>query len=150
MKKLITIILLIIPAALFAPVIKTEYLADTFGINPYKDLLEAMEVVESKRNPLALNYEKGGYSVGILQIRQAKLEDFNRGTGKNYSLEDCFDPEISREIFYWHCTRYGPTNLQAIARAWNGSGEATKEYWNNVKNILHDGKAAESKDDRKN
>lgn len=90
--------------------------------------------VESSGNRWAVNFEKGGHSVGIAQIRQVRINHYNRLTGKDYILQDAFDPEISREIFMYFARRIG--NEDKLIMAWNGSGPETVEYLKKVKAVL--------------
>ena len=73
---------------------------------------------------------------GISQIRQGKLDDFNRETGKHYTLEDCLDPDVSKEIYMHFAVKYGPYQIEKLARRWNGSGPMTDEYWKKIKKEL--------------
>ena len=130
MKKLTLLITLILPLALFAPEAPAVTVAELSPINPYQPLAEAVSVVESLKNAFAVNVEEQAY--GMYQIRQCKLDDFNAAHGTNYVLTDLFDVSLSEGIFYWHCGQYSPYDFETIARAWNGSGEMTKIYWEKV------------------
>lgn len=103
-------------------------------INNYEAIWKAVCQVESNGNAYAVNYEKGGFSCGIAQIRQIRIEHYNRISGKNYVLDDAFNPEISKEIFMFYAHRIG--NEDKLIRAWNGSGKETYHYLNKVKERL--------------
>jgi hypothetical protein len=136
MKKLALFILLFLPITLFAPSNPKEITIEQMKpINPHIPLMEAMSVVESNQNAFAVNIEEQAY--GLLQIRQCKLDDYNKAVGKNYNLTDLFNTELSKIIFYWHCGQYSPYDFETIARVWNGSGEMTKVYWEKVKRELN-------------
>ena len=68
--------------------------------------------------------------MGHFQIRQVRLDHYNRETGLNHVLNDCYDYELSREIFLYFAR--GKTYEKA-AREWNGHGKMTDEYWRKVK-----------------
>ena len=134
MKRYLLLLTLILPLNLFAPVSHTVMLVEGSPINPYEPFFNATCIVESSKNPFAVNIEEQAF--GLLQVRQCKLDDFNRATGKKYTLNDCFNPEISREIFMWHCSGFSPYDLESAARRWNGSGPKTKIYWKKVHQVL--------------
>jgi hypothetical protein len=102
-------------------------------VNPYVNLLMAMMQVESSYDTLAFNPLEEAY--GLLQIRPIRILDYNRRTGKNYIMHDCYNPDISIEIFMFYASRLGP-GYEIIARKWNGSGVKTTEYWDRVKKVL--------------
>ena len=131
MKKLVLFILLFLPITLFAPSDPVWLTIEQVKpINPYIPLLEAVSVVESNQNAFAVNEEEQAY--GMYQIRQCKLDDFNAAHRTKYVLADLFDVSLSEGVFYWHCGQYSPYDFETIARAWNGSGEMTKIYWEKV------------------
>lgn len=112
----------LIPTAI---IIKPEPLKDK-----YEEIWNAVCFVESTNNPKAVNFEKNGYSIGIVQIRQIRVSDYNNRTGKSYTLKDCFDPDISKEIFMYYAHKI--QDEERIIRRWNGSGPKTIEYYNKV------------------
>ena len=130
MKKLCLFLLLLLPLKLFAPEAPAVTVVELSPINPYKPLAEAVSAVESLKNAFAVNVEEQAY--GMYQIRQCKLDDFNAAHRTKYVLADLFDVCLSERIFYWHCGQYSPYDFETIARAWNGSGEMTKIYWEKV------------------
>ena len=114
----------------YEPVIK-----EIPGESPFDVLWRAVCMVESSNNPRAYRIEKNGLpSIGIAQIMQIRLDDYNWRTKSSYQHDDCYDPDISKEIFMYY-TR-GRTNIEKVARAWNGSGPATDAYWRKVKKYL--------------
>lgn len=137
MKKLILLITLILPIELFAPVSPPAVTVEALSpINPYLPLIEAMSVVESSKNPFAVNIEEQAY--GLLQIRQCKLDDFNRANGTDFVLTDMFNVDLSTRVFMWHYSMFDHHDFETIARAWNGSGAMTDMYWKKVKAELYD------------
>jgi len=102
--------------------------------NPYLDIYNAIAMVESKMNPLAYNPKER--AVGILQIRQIRINDYNLLTGKSYKLKDAYDVEVSKEIFFYYAEKIGIENQDLIIRKWNGSGPMTYKYLEKVKRYL--------------
>ena len=119
-----------IPIKAIAPVDKSIYIIRTGSIDPIEILWKAVCIVESNNDPLAINIKE--QAIGIVQIRQCRIQHFNRLTGKDYKLEDCFDPAISKEVFM----RFATEDLEKTARSWNGSGWRTKIYWKKIKRQL--------------
>lgn len=135
MKKLM-LILFMLPLAvrLFAPAERVIYITREEGINPFIPACEAVRLVETGIHPDTINYLEGAY--GPRQIRQGKLTDFNKATGEKYTLSDCLQESVSREIFLWHCLAY--RDVETAVKRWNGSGKKTEEYWEKVKVKLTD------------
>ncbi len=134
-KTLIIIILIIVVPSIYAPTEKVIHILSSPGINPYSELWAAVKFVESGYNPDTINIIEQAYGPG--QIRQVKLDDFNAGSGerragvkKEYTLTDCMDEGIAREIFMWHCSRFN--DQETAARRWNGSGPMTDRYWKKI------------------
>jgi len=97
----------------------------------YEPLIRAVYQWESSSG---LNlYNKDENAVGPFQIRQVRIDDYNKRTGSNYILEDCYDYDLSKHIFLHYA--YGKTYEQA-AKNWNGSGPKTIKYWDEVKKLI--------------
>lgn len=103
-------------------------------INPFEPLMYAIGMVETMCNTMAYNEFEN--AVGIFQIRQVKVDEYNRQTNGNYNLSDMFDYEISRKVFLHFASKVGPYNFEKIAKAWNGSGPMTEFYWTRIKSRL--------------
>lgn len=101
---------------------------------PFERLIHAVTMVEAKGDSMAYNHVE--QAAGLFQIRPIRIEDYNRRTGSNYSLEDMFDYEISKKVFLYYATQIGPYNFEKIARNWNGSGIRTLDYWKRVSKYL--------------
>ena len=109
-----------------------EMFPEYFKTSKLKDLWYATCIVESRNNPYAVNESEG--ACGIAQIRQIRLDDYNQRTGSKYVLEDCFDPTVAEEIYMYFANLPSYANdFCKIARAWNGSGPKTWEYWDLIK-----------------
>ncbi len=119
---------------LSAPDVKPLYIFKPPVIEPFNDLINAIAMVETRGDTLAYNpVEK---AAGLLQIRPVRVEDYNRRTGSQYTLEDMFSFEISRKVFLYYASQTGPYNFEKITRDWNGSGPRTMLYWNRVQKHL--------------
>ncbi len=104
------------------------------AINPFEPLMEAIGIIETMGNTLAFNQFEN--AVGIFQIRQVKVDEYNRQTGNRFSLTDMFDYENSRKVFLHFATLAGPYHFEKIAKAWNGSGPMTDFYWQRIRSHL--------------
>jgi len=102
--------------------------------NPFIPLMYATGMVETKGNTKAFNvYEN---AVGIFQIRQVRVDDYNRRTGSNYKLADMFDTSVSEKVFLFFASDLGPYHFEKIAKSWNGSGPKTEAYWRRIRSYL--------------
>ncbi len=98
--------------------IKVIYLPFEPPYRPFKTLYQAQGHVESSQRDSALNREEQAY--GRVQIRAIRLRDFNRRTGKSYTLQDCYNEKISKEVWLFYATQFHYTENMAISKAWNG------------------------------
>ena len=130
---MVTILLLTICSLLKAPEYRTLYISESSGINPLEQLFKAICTVESDNNPNALNRKELAY--GVCQIRYIRLHDFNKRTGSHYVLKDMYDPWLSKKIFLWYA--HQGSDLETIAKKWNGSGRKTEQYWQKVEKHLN-------------
>jgi hypothetical protein len=94
----------------------------------------ATAMVETMGNPLAYNQLEN--AVGIFQIRQVRVDEYNRLTGSKYVLNDMFERSVSEKVFLYFASQVGPYNLEKIAKGWNGSGPRTELYWKRIKRYL--------------
>lgn len=140
MKRGIAILLsLVLSSTLIAP--PSPYTRDEEAIfnppeatiDPFQPLWEAVCTVESNNNESALNGLEMAF--GIAQIRDIRIRDYNDRTGKGYTLEDCLDSVISREVFMYYAERL--EDYETIAKRWNGSGAKTEIYWEKIKEELN-------------
>jgi hypothetical protein len=103
-------------------------------VEPYKNLVFAIGMVETKGDTLAYNpFEE---AIGIFQIRPIRLKDYNQRTGNNLKREDLFKYDISKQIFLYYADLVGPYKFEQIARRWNGSGVLTTSYWYRIRQYL--------------
>ena len=135
LKKIVSITFLMTLAfKVFAPADESVIVVRPLPVEPYKNLIHAIGMVETKLDTLAYNpLEK---AVGYFQIRPIRLVDYNNRTGSMYSRNDLFNYKISEKIFLYYAAEIGPYNFERIAKTWNGSGKSTILYWNQVKKFL--------------
>lgn len=117
-----------------APKQKSLLIPEPFPIEPYKQLIYAVGMVEGMGDTTA--YNELEMAAGYFQIRPIRLEDYNNRTGSQYTLNDMFNYEISEKVFLFFATQIGPYNIEKIAKNWNGSGAKTIEYWERIKEYL--------------
>jgi hypothetical protein len=134
-KKLIAFKLLIfVTISAFAPAIPSMPVAQALPVDPFRNLIHAIGMVETGFDTLAYNplEEASGY----FQIRPIRLKDYNIRTGSNFTQKDLFNYNVSEKIFMYYASKADPYDFETIARSWNGSGEQTKVYWSMVKACL--------------
>jgi hypothetical protein len=134
-RKILLVSVFLIPGiGVVAPDSNTLTILDVPSVNPFADLMYATAMVETMGNILAYNEFEN--AVGIFQIRQVRIDDFNRRTGLNYRLVDMFNPQLSEQVFLYFASLYGPYELEKISKAWNGSGPRTELYWKRIRKYL--------------
>lgn len=137
MKRLLLLLCFafIIPLAGLSPQYNhVIYISASNPVRPYDRIWEAVCYVESRNNPMA--YNRVEKAVGISQIRYIRLKDYNKRTGKDYKLKDCFDVKVSKEIFFYYVTQFEPDDIIGIAQNWNGRGKKHKDYAKKIKKYL--------------
>ncbi|NSW94619.1 MAG: hypothetical protein HPY62_07935 [Bacteroidales bacterium] len=117
-----------------APVNRIHIIAEPSPVRPFTSLMYAIGMAETMGNYYA--YNETEEAAGIFQIRQVRIDEYNRLTGKKYKLKDVFDREVSEQIFLYFASRIGPYRFEKIAKDWNGSGPRTELYWKKVKKYL--------------
>lgn len=127
----ITLISIMICIQLSAPPNGAAVIFESEGICPYEQLIKAVVEVESRNGKYLFNPDEG--AVGWFQIRQVRIDHYNKLRGTDYKLDDFYDYALSREMFLYYCKG---RDLETIAKEWNGSGEMTKDYWKKVKSHL--------------
>jgi hypothetical protein len=135
LRKLILIFsFLLIGFRVAAPEADYFIIYESRGIGAFTNLMYATAMVETMGNPLAYNEFEN--AVGIFQIRQVRIDEYNKRTGNNLALKDMFDISLSEKVFLYFAEHYGPYNLEKIAKSWNGSGPMTELYWKRIKEYL--------------
>jgi hypothetical protein len=135
LKKLVLVsVLLSVTLKALAPSRESFIIFAPEPVNPYKRLIYAIGMVETKCDTLAYNPIEE--AVGYFQIRPVRLEDYNIRTGSKYKKSDLYNYKISEKIFLYYAQLVGPYDFEKISRRWNGSGPKTYHYWNRVKKYL--------------
>jgi hypothetical protein len=135
LKRLVLVsVLLSVTFKALAPSRESIIIPSSEPINPYKRLIYAIGMIETRLDTLAFNPVE--QAVGYFQIRPIRIEDYNKRTGSNYKLKEMFNYDISEKIFLYYAHQLGPYNFEKISRRWNGSGPKTYLYWNRVKKHL--------------
>jgi hypothetical protein len=135
LKKITTIIMLLMFAhKVFAPSHEALVIVSSTPVEPFRNLIHAIGMVETQYDTLAYNPIEE--AVGYFQIRPIRLLDYNIRTGNKYTRHDLFNYGTSEKIFLFYASEIGPYNFERIARTWNGSGKNTRVYWNQVKKYL--------------
>jgi hypothetical protein len=129
-----TLIFLLSGLRALAPESNSAVIHESSGIKPFSVLMYATAMVETMGNTLAYNEKEN--AVGIFQIRQVRVDEYNRLTGSNFVLKDMFDYTNSEKVFLYFASRTGPYNFERIAKRWNGSGPRTEMYWKRIKKYL--------------
>ena len=130
--KSLLLILFSLPAVRTpAPDMNVIYILSASPINGYDRLILALVQVESAGDTLAYNLLEE--ATGAFQIRPIRLLDYYQRTGISYILKDCYNYDISKEVFLYYARQTGHRDYETIARNWNGSGEMTLNYWKKVK-----------------
>lgn len=114
-----------------APDIKFVYISIPERVDAYDRLINAVVQVESAGDILAYNLLEE--AAGAFQIRPIRLLDYYHRTGISYQTSDCYNYDISREIFLYYAILTGHRDYEKIAKNWNGSGKLTLDYWEKVK-----------------
>jgi hypothetical protein len=133
-KIVIAAILLLSSFRVMAPTTDLLTITMPAPIEPYKQLIHAIGMVETKWDTLAYNPVE--QAVGVFQIRPIRLRDYNKRTGSNYKMKDLYNYKISEKIFLYYASKAGPNDFEKIARNWNGSGIRTYYYWAQVQKHL--------------
>lgn len=133
-RVLLSGLFLVMVFRLSAPEMKALHIFEQKNIEPFNVLIDAIGMVETRGDTLAFN--PGELAAGFLQIRPVRIEDYNRRTGSQYTIDDMFSYELSRKVFLYYASQIGPYNFERITKNWNGSGPMTDLYWKQVKKYL--------------
>ena len=83
--------------------------------------------------------------MGCLQIRQCALDDVNEYAGTELTLDDCYNPTVSRWVCLQYLERWNALgSYEVAARTWNGGPRgrykrSTDGYWIKVRARLKSG-----------
>ena len=132
LKGILLIVFSLVTIRAAAPGFNVEFIFVSEPIYPYDRLIKAVVAVESKGDTMACDTIEE--AIGAFQIRPIRLQDYNERTGNKYKMTDCYNFQISKEIFLFYARRF--PDDESIARNWNGSGESTLIYWGKVKSYM--------------
>ena len=127
----LTILITLLTLRLSAPVLEGAIIMQGEPIDPFEAVWRAVTMVESSGDAYAYNSKEG--ATGIAQIRQVRIDDYNKRAGTNYRLSDMYNPELSKRVFMYYADPY---DMDGSIMRWNGSGRQTVIYLNKVKNLL--------------
>jgi len=131
LKVVLTIFFFLLAMRATAPEAKVAFILVSKPVCSFDRLIKAIVHVESSGDNNAFNLTE--QAVGAFQIRPIRILDYNQRTGKDYKIENCFNFEISKEIFLYYAKMIGYPDYETIAKRWNGSGKTTMDYWEKVK-----------------
>jgi hypothetical protein len=135
LRKLVLVsVFLPVTFVAMAPSRESLVIFQSSPIEPYRRLINAIGIVETKCD--TLSYNPVEQATGFFQIRPVRLEDYNKRTGSRYRMKDLYSYKISEKIFLYYARQVGPYDPEKIARRWNGSGHKTYYYWNRVRKYL--------------
>jgi hypothetical protein len=135
LKKLVSFtFLLLLSIRSFAPIYNSLVIVTKPADEPFKKLVRAIGMVETKFDTLMYNPDEE--AAGYFQIRPIRLLDYNNRTGSKYTMFDLFRYDISEKMFLYYASEIGPYDFERIAKSWNGKGKETIFYWNRVKKYL--------------
>jgi hypothetical protein len=85
--------------------------------------------------------DNGFPSIGIVQIQESRLIDFNRRFRQSFTLMDMYVPEKAKIVFMAYASDFRPNNYESIFRCWNGGEKGMEKkstviYWQKVKILL--------------
>jgi hypothetical protein len=126
MGTLITLIFLSLICK--APEYRTLLIAKEDRMTEFDPLIKAITWVESMNGKYVYNEKEN--AVGWFQIRECRIDHYNRLTGSNYTLNDCYDYELSKKVFLYFAKG---KSFEKAAKSWNGSGRMTISYWEKVR-----------------
>jgi hypothetical protein len=133
-RLIFTVTFLLVSFRVVAPENHNLVVSESAAIKPFSALIYATAMIESMGNPLFYNEIEN--AVGIFQIRQVRVDDYNRRTGSKYALAEMYDVKKSEKVFLYFASLYKPHELERISKAWNGSGPMTELYWKKIKVFL--------------
>ena len=109
-----------------------------FGGVDVIEVIEAIEIIESNKNPYAINTREN--AIGSLQIRPIMIADYNRITNQDLPHDIAYNRGmayiIASEIFSYYMQFIDEPTAKHLAFIWNGGGSA----WKRVDNPKNDKK----------
>jgi hypothetical protein len=136
MKRIMVLILLFLFSMnVTAPCERYLYIKLSSPINFYEKLINAVTFIESRHGKFVYNAREN--AVGWFQIRQCRVDHYNKILGTKYVLNDFYNYELSREMFIYFARG---KSYETAARAWcsgeAGTKKASEGYWEKIKSQL--------------
>jgi hypothetical protein len=142
MKKILSLVLLLIYIPAFAPSTNIDYkevVIKEIRLTAHKlNVINSIIAIESNGNELAFNELED--AAGIMQIRPIMVDEINRLLGfKKYNINDRWNAEMSKSLFIDLQDFYNPAwDLEIAARTWNGglngmNKPSTVNYFKKIK-----------------
>lgn len=136
MKRMnLILIFSLFSACLSAPPYPVVYIPISEELNEYTPLIRAVVKVESNNGKYLFNEKEN--AIGYFQIRECRIKDFNKRTGKNYLHSDMYDYDKSKEVFLYYCQG---RSYEQVARAWcsgeAGTKKASQNYYLKIQKEL--------------
>ena len=104
MKMELMIFFSILTLSLSAPEAESLMIEASEPVNLFETYFKAVCKIESNNNPYDIHFYEG--SIGIAQLRQCNLVDYNAKHVPKIHLFACLSPEVSKKIFLWLCSFY--------------------------------------------
>ena len=123
-----------------SPIIRIPITKVPIYMSDYNSLINAIGHFETHNCDTLINVKEQAY--GRLQIRQCRLDHYNKLTGNSYTLKDMFDFDKAKEVFLYFATHNGMgkpvkgKTYEQVAKNWNGSGPLTISYWDAIQKLI--------------
>jgi len=103
------------------------------SVKPYRAIIEAVTEVESSKGKYLYNANE--QAVGWFGIRPIRLDDYNKRTGKNITLDECYQYEVGEMIFLYYASQIDYRDVKAICISWNGVSKKNL-YYQKIKKVM--------------
>ena len=87
----------------------SAYAKPTLNLPNWEIKIARIIIIESSGNPLAYNKNSG--AVGICQITQICLDDYNFYNQTDIKLDELYNPELNKKVAEWYLNKRIPTML---------------------------------------
>ena len=86
--------------------------------------------------------DNGSPSIGIAQVQNSRIIDFNKRFRQSFTLMDMYVPNKAKIVFMAYCSDFRPDDNESISRCWNGGNsgmgkKSTIKYYLQVKKLLN-------------
>lgn len=126
-------ILLMFCLKLSAPPNQSLIIFEGESVKPYNAILKACYQIESSNGRDTLNVVEN--AVGGFGIRPIRLKDYNQRTGKNITLNECYNFEVSKMIFLYYVSQCDYRDIKGMSIAWNGVSKHN-HYYSKIKAVI--------------